>query len=122
VSSAGGVRPGGTLTSESPSDQPDARRRKETDANLSPKQRYPRGADARIEGTPTASVSPSSVPSRERGVVKTSRERAEEKRQAKLELVREQLESGSLVIRKMTEEERRRYPPRPAQPKRLGRR
>jgi hypothetical protein len=46
--------------------------------------------------------------------VKTTRERAEEKRQAKLALVREQLQSGSLVIRQMTEEERRRYPPRPA--------
>jgi hypothetical protein len=54
--------------------------------------------------------------------MKTSRERAEEKRQAKLDFVREQLESGSLVIRQMTEEERRRYPPRPAQPKRLQRR
>ena len=45
--------------------------------------------------------------------LKTSRERAEEKRLAKLELVREQVESGDLVIRKMTEEERLRYPPRP---------
>jgi hypothetical protein len=51
-----------------------------------------------------------------------SRERAEQKRQAKLDLVREQLESGSLVIRKMTDEERRRYPPRPAQPRRVGKR
>ena len=54
--------------------------------------------------------------------MKTTRERAEEKRQAKLDLVREQHESGSLVIRQMTEEERRRYPPRPAKPKQLGRR
>jgi len=46
--------------------------------------------------------------------VRTSRERAEEERQAKLELVRQQVESGSLVIRRMTEEERRRYTPRPA--------
>jgi hypothetical protein len=52
--------------------------------------------------------------------MKTSRERAEEKRQEKLELVQEQVTSGSLVIRKMTEEERRRYPPRPARPKRSG--
>jgi hypothetical protein len=52
----------------------------------------------------------------------TSRERAEEKRQAKLEFVREQVESGSLVIRKMTDEERQRYAPRPAQPKRSRRR
>jgi hypothetical protein len=50
------------------------------------------------------------------------RERAEEKRQAKLDLVREQVERGSLVIRKMTDEERRRYPPRPAQPRRFGKR
>lgn len=45
--------------------------------------------------------------------MKTTRERAEERRLAKLELVREQVEQGSLVIRTMTEEERRRYPPRP---------
>ena len=50
--------------------------------------------------------------------VKSARERAEEKRADKLKLVREQVESGSLVIRQMTDEERRRYPPRPAEPKR----
>lgn len=50
--------------------------------------------------------------------VKTTRQRAEEKRQAKLDLVREQVDNGSLVIRPMTEEERRKYPPRSAQPKR----
>ena len=54
--------------------------------------------------------------------MKSTRERAEEKRQAKLELVREQVESGSLVIRKMTDEERARYPPRGVQPKRTDRR
>ncbi len=53
--------------------------------------------------------------------MKSARERAEEKRAAKLELVREQVQNGSLVIRKMTDEERRRYPPRPAQTKRPGR-
>lgn len=53
--------------------------------------------------------------------MKTARERAEEKRQAKLALVREQVESGSLVIRPMTEEERRRYPPRRVQPIEQGR-
>jgi hypothetical protein len=50
--------------------------------------------------------------------MKSSRERAEAKRAEKLEMVREQVKSGSLVIRKMTDEERRRYPQRPAQPKR----
>jgi hypothetical protein len=48
--------------------------------------------------------------------VKSARERAEEKRAEKLEQVREQVESGSLRIRKMTDAERRRYPPRPAPP------
>jgi hypothetical protein len=52
--------------------------------------------------------------------MKTARERAEEKRQEKLELVREQVENGALVIRQMTEEERLRYPPRPPRPKRSG--
>jgi len=56
------------------------------------------------------------------GAVKTTRERAEEKRQAKLDLVREQVQSGALVIRQMTDEERQRYPPRTAPPKRPGRR
>jgi len=50
--------------------------------------------------------------------MKTTRERAEERRLAKLELVREQVENGSLVIRTMTDEERRQYPPRPPKPRR----
>jgi hypothetical protein len=53
--------------------------------------------------------------------VKTPRERVEERRGEKLALVREQVQSGSLVIRQMTDEERRRYPPRRAQRKRPGR-
>jgi hypothetical protein len=55
-------------------------------------------------------------------VVKTTRERAEEKRRAKLSLVREQIESGSLVIRQMTAEERRRYSPRPVRPNKRDKR
>jgi hypothetical protein len=54
--------------------------------------------------------------------LKTARERAEEKRQEKLEHVREEVKSGSLVIRQMTDEERERYPPRPAPPTRRGKR
>jgi hypothetical protein len=53
---------------------------------------------------------------------KTTRQRAEEKRQEKLELVQEQLDSGSLVIRQMTDDERERYPPKPVQAKQHGRR
>jgi len=63
-----------------------------------------------------------SVVSRKRdGAVKTQREKAEEKRQVKLDLVREQVQNGTLVIRQMTEEERRRYPARTTPPKRPGR-
>jgi hypothetical protein len=54
--------------------------------------------------------------------VKTARERAEEKRTEKLEHVREQVQNGSLVIRQMTDEERRRYAPSSRPPKRAGRR
>jgi hypothetical protein len=53
--------------------------------------------------------------------MKSTRQRAEERREAKLEHVQEQLDSGSLVIRKMTDEERRRYPPRPPRPARKRR-
>lgn len=53
------------------------------------------------------------MPPHGRQTAKTTRERAEEKREAKLELVREQVASGSLVIRSMTDEERRQYPARP---------
>ncbi len=56
------------------------------------------------------------------GHLKTARERAEEKRQEKLEHVQQEVEKGSLVIRKMTDEERQRYPPRPAAPNRRGKR
>jgi len=48
--------------------------------------------------------------------MKTTRERAEEKRQEKLADVRQQVQNGSLVIRKMTDAERRRYPVRPRPP------
>lgn len=54
--------------------------------------------------------------------MKTARERAEEKLAEKREYVKEQVENGSLVIRQMTDEERERYPPRPVQPKRFGKR
>ncbi len=53
--------------------------------------------------------------------MKTTRERAEEKRQAKLDLINEQVRNGTLVIRPMTAEERRRYAPRAVPPKRSGR-
>jgi hypothetical protein len=54
--------------------------------------------------------------------MKTTREKSEEKRQAKLEQIREQVGNGTLVIRPMTAEERRLYPPRPLGHKRFDRR
>lgn len=45
--------------------------------------------------------------------MKSQRERAEEKRLEKLDLIREQVETGKLIVRGMTEEERQQYPPRP---------
>jgi hypothetical protein len=39
--------------------------------------------------------------------------RAQERREAKLEAVREAVADGSLTIRKMTAEERKKYPPKP---------
>ncbi len=40
------------------------------------------------------------------------------KRQAKLEDIEKQVKAGSLKIRKMTAEERKRFPPQPPRPRR----
>jgi hypothetical protein len=58
---------------------------------------------------------------------KTQREREAEQRQLKLERMQEQVDEGSLVIRKMTDEERERFErkrrdrPQSANAKRRGR-
>jgi hypothetical protein len=44
----------------------------------------------------------------------TQAERAAERRRAKLEDLQRQVKDGSLKIRKMTAQERRRFPPRPS--------
>jgi hypothetical protein len=49
--------------------------------------------------------------------MKTAKERAEEQKRAKLALIRKQVKAGKLVIREMTPAERKKYPPRPVQPK-----
>jgi hypothetical protein len=49
---------------------------------------------------------------------KTQKDRADQKRQEKLDLIRDQLDSGQLTIRKMTPAERKQNPPRPRPPKR----
>jgi anti-sigma28 factor (negative regulator of flagellin synthesis) len=50
--------------------------------------------------------------------LKTQRERDEERRQEKLELIQEQIKSGTLVVRKMTDEERASHQPREPRRKR----
>jgi len=52
--------------------------------------------------------------------MKSTQERAQERRRQKLADVDAQIRSGSLVVRQMTVAERARYPPRPAPPKRSG--
>jgi hypothetical protein len=49
--------------------------------------------------------------------MKTPQERAQDRRREKLAAIDEQVRSGSLVVRQMTEEERARYPPRAARPR-----
>jgi hypothetical protein len=44
----------------------------------------------------------------------TQAQRAAEKRRVKLEEIQRQVKDGSLKIRKMTAQERRRFPPRPS--------
>jgi predicted nucleic acid-binding Zn-ribbon protein len=44
----------------------------------------------------------------------TQAERAAERRRVKLEDLQRQVKDGSLKIRKMTAQERRRFPPRPS--------
>ena len=48
----------------------------------------------------------------------THSERIEKKRQEKLALIREQLDSGQLTIRQMTPAERAKHPPRQRPPRR----
>lgn len=50
----------------------------------------------------------------------TPQERAEQARREKLDMIRDQVESGQLQIRKMTPAERAKNPPRP-RPKKGGR-
>ena len=77
-------------------------------------------ADPPDAGSPAAESPAAAKTPAERPAAKTTRERAEEKRQAKLDFVREQVDNGSLVIRGMTDEERLRYPPPPTPPPRRG--
>jgi hypothetical protein len=48
--------------------------------------------------------------------MKTVQERQQEKREEKLDLIRQQIKAGTLTVRKMTAAERAKYPARPAQP------
>ena len=48
----------------------------------------------------------------------TQADRAAERRRTKLEEIQLQVKDGSLTIRKMTPEERKRYPPKPSKGRR----
>ncbi|HEY1277389.1 MAG TPA: hypothetical protein VGF25_20950 [Thermoleophilaceae bacterium] len=54
--------------------------------------------------------------------MKTPRERADERRQAKLDEIRDQIAAGTLTVRKMTAEEHAANPPRPRPATGRGRR
>ncbi len=54
--------------------------------------------------------------------MKSPAERQEEARQKKLEEMQEQVDKGGLVIRKMTDEEREKFPPKPQDPKKKPKR
>jgi hypothetical protein len=45
--------------------------------------------------------------------MKSPKQRADERRQEKLDRVQEQIEEGTLTVRKMTAKERAAHPPRP---------
>ena len=45
--------------------------------------------------------------------MKTPRERADERRQEKLVAVQEQIDAGTMTVRKMTAKERAAHPPQP---------
>ena len=53
--------------------------------------------------------------------MKTPKERQEEKRKAKLKEMQEQIDSGDLVVRKMTAAERKKFPPKPPREKKKKR-
>ena len=50
---------------------------------------------------------------RTRSMARTVREQQDKRREEKLKQVQEQVDEGSLVIRKMTKEERQENPPKP---------
>jgi hypothetical protein len=54
-------------------------------------------------------------------MAKTAKERDEERKAEKLAAMQEQIEAGSLTVRKMTDAERKRYAPRPQTEKARGR-
>jgi hypothetical protein len=66
------------------------------------------------ESTASADQSPPAPPDHPARL--TARERAEVQRNEKLQEVQAQVDRGSLTIRQMTDEERRRFAPSPRQP------
>jgi hypothetical protein len=73
--------------------------------------------DPKPKGRPGGSDKPKGRPG---GMSPTARRHAR-RRKEQLDLIREQVKDGTLVIRQMTPEEREKYPPRPRKPKRSNR-
>ena len=52
--------------------------------------------------------------------MKSQQQRRDERRQEQLDEIQQQIESGKLVVRQMTPEERAKFPPRPATKRKRG--
>jgi hypothetical protein len=83
---------------------PDEGRKSRTDTDKDRKSQPPQGKGRK-------------PPPRSGGMSPTARRHAR-RRKEQLELIAEQVKDGTLVIRQMTPEERKKYPPRPRKPKR----
>ena len=68
-----------------------------------------KGKDSAAEAKPKGS---------DKGGKSPTARKQEQRRQEKLDLVKQQVEEGSLTIRQMTPEERKKDPPRKREPKR----
>jgi len=92
------------------------RRRKETDVDLPPQANGIRQGPMLVSSARRRRSHPPLGASHARAAVRTTGERAEEPRQAKLELVRLSVKNGSLVTRRIAEEVRLRHPRRTVRP------
>jgi hypothetical protein len=79
-------------------------------------QKDEKGKDSAAEAKPKDAAGEAKPKGGSGGKSPTARKQ-EQRRQEKLDLVQQQIEEGSLTIRQMTPEERKKYPPRPRKPR-----